>query len=934
MLFLNPWLLAGLAAASIPVILHLVRQRAAKPVDWGAMRFLFDTLSVRRRKMEWEDLLLMSTRCLLLALLALALARPFIPPDSSVPWLFVLPAGLLGVALFGGSFVVGNAKVRWLIRLLGVAMLMAAAGLVVLEKFFNLKRFEASSRRDVALVIDASASMEVSRNGKTVFERALEEARQLVKEAPTGTAFSVILGGPAPEAKTSMPLTHRADVLGVLEQLQPIGGSFRAHEALGLATLGLAQGSNTAKEIIVFTDSQRAGWRFDHPAAWDELVSAWKALPSMPKLSLRDFGTPESLRNLAISQLEVSRGIIGTDRELQFRVTVENTGRVDLTPAPLIVECDGVSIGETPVGLVQGGQSVTVEVTHRFTRVGPQVIQARLDANDDLPADDRLERVVVVRHSLPVLLVDGNPTGSYLDRAAGYAALALAPTGGMSGEDKFLMDPRVVAASALTESDLNDCAVVILADVPRLPERFAATLATKIANGAGLIVLAGPRSDSAFYNTWEGADGPLIPLPLGPEGADVGGISPALSTFGHEALQWVDAKSDLSGAIVKRWRKSGNPVAGAVQGAAFSNGDAFVASRAYGRGRSLIATCAFDARAGNLPARRAFVPLVHELVQWAAGGGVELNVASAWSPRFVLESHSGGLSASYFSSRDSRGAPQLEQIDPAIDFIWPEGTPAPSMPRENFAIHWSGQLVPPLTGDYLLEIEADDRIEVKLGDQAVVKARTEEIERWTVPLEGGKPLPVNIQYEQDGGRAYARWWWTPPGGKRQVIPASAFTPARPTSPIALTAVGPQGLPRRASIQPGRRGRELSIEGSAQPGVYQVAVGHLLDHLLPGINAGTLPVSITRDPAESLFEPMTAGDLTLIRNRIDLLQPRSVVDLLGILEGKGFGREIWKLLALAAFGFFLLESFLARWVSRSRRTAEEVRVEFGETTIWR
>ena len=101
MLFLNPWLLAGLVGATIPIIIHLVRQQAAKPVEWGAMRFLFDTISVRRRKMEWEDLLLMAARCLLLALLALALARPFIPPDSNIPWLFVLPAGLIGIALFG-----------------------------------------------------------------------------------------------------------------------------------------------------------------------------------------------------------------------------------------------------------------------------------------------------------------------------------------------------------------------------------------------------------------------------------------------------------------------------------------------------------------------------------------------------------------------------------------------------------------------------------------------------------------------------------------------------------------------------------------------------------------------------------------------------------------------------------------------------------------
>ena len=66
MLFLHPWMLLGLAAIGLPILIHLVRRQAAKPIDWGAMRFLFDTISVRRRKMEWEDLLLMAARCLLM----------------------------------------------------------------------------------------------------------------------------------------------------------------------------------------------------------------------------------------------------------------------------------------------------------------------------------------------------------------------------------------------------------------------------------------------------------------------------------------------------------------------------------------------------------------------------------------------------------------------------------------------------------------------------------------------------------------------------------------------------------------------------------------------------------------------------------------------------------------------------------------------------
>jgi len=937
MLFLNPWLLAGLIGATIPIIIHLVRQQAAKPIEWGAMRFLFDTISVRRRRMEWEDLLLMAARCLLLALLALALARPFIPPDSNVPWLFVLPACLLGIGLFGGSFVLADKKVRWIVRGTAIALLLAAAGLVLLEKFLNLKRFEASGRRDVALVIDASASMELTRGGKSVFQLAIEEAKQLVKEAPGGTAFTVILGGPAPEAKTAAPLTHRADVLGVLDKLEPVGGSFRAHDALGMATLGLAEGSNASKEIVVFTDSQRSGWRFENPAAWDGLESAWKSMPSKPKLLLRDFGAPASFRNLSLSGLELSRSLIGTDREVVLRVTIENTGTEAFTSGPVLIEIEGKKAGEIPVGLLVAGQKETVELRHRFTRPGPRIVEARIDAKDDLVTDNRLERVVMVRGNLPVLLVDGNPSGSFFERAAGYSALALAPStaliGGKAAEGKFLMDPRVVTATALEEKDLDDAAVVILADVPRLPEKLANKLAARIAQGAGLLVIAGPRAEAAFYNTWEGMDGPLLPLPLGEESADAAGVSPATATFVHESLKLFLKDADLEATRINRWRKTGKPVPGGIQAAALSNGDAFLATRNYGSGRSILATCAFDARSGNLPARRAFVPLVHELVNWVAGGGVELNVASAWSPSFALDSGGGGLSAKYFRTKERKEKPLLERNDPAVDFNWTNDKPAPKVPREGFSVRWTGSIVAPVSGEYVFEAEVDDRIDVKIGGSSM-SAGTGAPALGRVKLEAGKPVPIEVNFEQDGGEAFVRLYWTPPGGKRRIVPPSALVPFRSVDEVAMKTMDPRGLPREAWIRSSRRGRELSVAGSALPGIYKVGVGSSLDVLVPGIENGTLPVGVTREVGESRFETMTPDDLALVRKRIDLLQPRSVADMIGVLQGKGFGREIWKLLAASAFLLFLLESFLARWVSRSRRMAEDVRVEFGESTMWR
>jgi hypothetical protein len=938
MLFLNPWLLAGLAGVALPIIIHLVRRQAAKSIDWGAMRFLFDTIAVRRRKMEWEDLLLMAARCLLLALLALALARPFVPPDSTVPWLFVLAAALVGIALLGASFVLSG-KMRWILRISALVLVIGAAGLIFLERTLNLKRFEASGRRDVALVIDASASMELSRDGRTVFAQAVEEAKQLVKEAPRGTAFLVVLGGPAPEAKTAAPLTHRADVLGVLDSLRSVGGTFRAHEALGVATLGLAEGTNASKEIVVFTDAQRGGWRFDNPNAWAGLDEAWKAMPSKPKLLLRDFGVPATLRNVAIAGIEVSRRVVGTDREATLRVTVENTGTQAVTPGPVSLEVGGEKMGEKPVGMLVAGQKETIEFRHRFTKPGPQVIAARMEGGDDLGADDKAERVVNVRGKLPVLLVDGNPAGSFFERATGYSALALAPSPGLRrGRDageSYLMDPKVVPAPELRENDFEDCSAVVLADVPRLPDRIATKLAGRVADGLGLMIIAGPRTEPAFFNSWKGSDGLLMPVPLGDLSVDTEGISPAPSTFLHESVSlFKDEKnSDLSTAKLKQWRKTGESTGG-VQAAAFLNGDTFLAAKNYGNGRTLLATCAFDARSGNLPAQRSFVPLVHELVAWTAGTGADLNVDSAWSPSVALHGVSGGLTVSYYRNDEWRGRPTIVRIEPGIDFRWGNNKPDKRMPEDNFTIEWQGQLVPPVSGEYLFSAEVDDEIELRLGDHSALRADYGGEDLGKVTLEAGKAVPFQAKYRERGGEAYVRLFWTPPGGTKQVIPGFAFKPEREDASEPMRVMDPLGLPREATLRPARRGKELAIGGSAVPGIYQVTPGDALSDLLSLPEGSTLPVAVIRDPGESHFEPRTQEDLGVVRKHVDLLQTASVADMLGVLQGKGFGREIWKLLAIAAFILFLLESALARWVSRSRRMAEDVRVDFGQDAVWR
>lgn len=79
MTFLNPTLaLVGLACVAVPIIIHILMRRRRKPVAWGAMRFLLEAYKKQRRRLNLEQLLLLAARCVLIALLALAVGKPIL----------------------------------------------------------------------------------------------------------------------------------------------------------------------------------------------------------------------------------------------------------------------------------------------------------------------------------------------------------------------------------------------------------------------------------------------------------------------------------------------------------------------------------------------------------------------------------------------------------------------------------------------------------------------------------------------------------------------------------------------------------------------------------------------------------------------------------------------------------------------------------------
>jgi hypothetical protein len=86
--FLYPAFLFGVAAISIPIILHLLKREAAPPLSFSAVRFLKRAPVEHSRRKRLRELLLLALRVVALLLLALAFARPYFsmgPHAASAP---------------------------------------------------------------------------------------------------------------------------------------------------------------------------------------------------------------------------------------------------------------------------------------------------------------------------------------------------------------------------------------------------------------------------------------------------------------------------------------------------------------------------------------------------------------------------------------------------------------------------------------------------------------------------------------------------------------------------------------------------------------------------------------------------------------------------------------------------------------------------------
>ncbi len=197
-MFIHPLLLLiGLAAASLPVVIHFMTKPKPIRMPLSTIRLVSDALHQRRSKDRLRDIIVLLLRSLAIAMLAVAIARPLLTGDTQPEKeesadrvkVVLLDASQSMAAIDGVSTRFDKARAEAVNELSYKSGL--AANLLVASHSSGAI-FDAPSA-NLALLRDRLASATVSASGIDVNKAIEEAARQLSQSAPGSIRELVIL---------------------------------------------------------------------------------------------------------------------------------------------------------------------------------------------------------------------------------------------------------------------------------------------------------------------------------------------------------------------------------------------------------------------------------------------------------------------------------------------------------------------------------------------------------------------------------------------------------------------------------------------------------------------------------------------------------------------------------------------------------------------
>jgi hypothetical protein len=484
--FVHPLIFwSGLAAVSVPVIIHLLNRRRFRTRRWAAMKFLLDSLRKNRRRLRMEELILLLLRCLVVLMLGVAVAR-----FTGCSAMEAMP--------FGGG-----------------------------------------ESEGAVFIVDDSYSMGQRTGAGAVFASATAELAEQLRLL-TGSAKVAVLttsyprdGGKLPEAK---PVTDIQSVVNYLKDRRLSDTPADFAEALKAAKT-IFSGIGGPKRLYLQSDFRRVD--LARPDRAQQLRQLFDELRSSGvNIVAADYGT-EATDNLTIERAAVAgsdsgnEGFVLAGVPFRVRVTVRNNspnsaGQVKVKLAAKFASDRDprfhAIVPDETISSIAPGRTESCEFKVTCSQACPVVLRAELPA-DELGGDNIAYLALDVHQAIRALIVDDRKDSADPEVSESYFLRAALQPG---GEEIYGCRAETVASGELAGKALDDYDLVILLNVAEFPVAHAAgsggkiecrqadELARYVRAGGGLAIFTGDRVEPRFYNPFLHAEGQgLCPYSIG-----------------------------------------------------------------------------------------------------------------------------------------------------------------------------------------------------------------------------------------------------------------------------------------------------------------------------------------------------------------------------------------------------------------------------------
>jgi hypothetical protein len=561
MSFLNAAFLLGLTGLSLPVIIHLLKRKKLQIIPWAAHRFLVASMKRNKQRIQFEDLLLLLLRCLFLALVVLAFARPVFDSGDN-------PAA------------------------------SAATG----------------DSAQVVILLDNSASMGANDGVRSRLDEARELAEASLDSLPVGASVALFAYHDRVQPVIGRPTSDLALVRRELARIRPVSRGSDLAPALRAALDLLDTLPPAPRRVLVFGDRQRTAWTDQ-----DTLNTLGdRAAESRVALSFRAPAS-EAPANLAVTRLEADAAEAVVGQPVRFFVEILNGGSQPASSVRLTLSPDGgPPAAEKLIPTLAPGERANVEFTLSFPQAGFRAVTARVPA-DALAFDDARTLALRVTDGVRVLLAEGPASPGSRVRPGFFLAEALAPVPA-ARKASFPVQVERVAPNELTAARLATARAVVLAGLPALTTETEAALDRFVRAGGGVWIFPAATSlppAPAFAPAQFGPATDAAAAALTPSGPPYS--HPIVNLWDDPANGGLDSISIRRHAPLFLGQ-SEDPAEASERVLRLSDGTPLLAARALGRGRVLQSAVPGDTIWSDLPLLPSFVPLVQRGLAYLQGG--------------------------------------------------------------------------------------------------------------------------------------------------------------------------------------------------------------------------------------------------------------------------------------------------------------------------